>query len=155
MTEQKRHRDTSRYPENPEKTGRDQDGRFMPGSSGNPQGRPKRPPDPLRARLAEAAPQLLENLLAAAAEGDVSAARVLLDRCLPALRPVESAQVPDLPQEGLTAQASAIVDLTASGELAAGTAATLLAGLASVARIREAEELEARIAALEAQLARP
>ena len=55
----------------------------------------------------------------------------------------------------LAAQASAIVALTASGDLPAGTAATLLAGLASVAKIREAEELEARITALEAQLARP
>jgi len=53
------------------------------------------------------------------------------------------------------AQASAIVALTACGDLPAGTAATLLGGLASVARIREAEQLEARITALEAQLARP
>ena len=98
---------------------------------------------------------MLETLLRAAAEGDVSAARVLLDRCLPALRPVESAQVLDLPAGGLAAQAGAIIGLTASGDLPAGTAATLLAGLATAARIREAEELEARIAALEAQLAGP
>jgi len=155
MTEQKRHRDTSRNPERPEKTGRNQAGQFAPGVSGNPQGRPKRPPDPLRARLAEAAPQLLEGLLAAASRGDTAAARILLDRVVPTLKPQEAPQALDLPVGGLAAQAGAIIGLTASGDLPAGTAATLLAGLATAARIREAEELEARIAALEAQLAGP
>jgi len=155
MTERKQHRDTSRNPESPERTGRNQAGQFAPGVSGNPQGRPRRPPNALRVRLEQAAPTLIDNLLAAASRGDTAAARILLDRVMPTLKPQEAPQVLDLPVGGLSAQASAIIDFTASGELPAGTAATLLGGLASLARIRTAEELEARITALEAQLARP
>jgi len=149
------HRDKSRDRDVPETARRDDAGRWLPGASPNPQGRPKRPPDPLRAKLEEAAPALIEGLVLAAARGDVSAARILLDRVVPTLKPQGALQTLDLPAGGLTAQASAIVALTASSDLPAGTAATLLAGLASVAKIREAEELEARITALEAQLARP
>jgi len=155
MTEQKRHRDTSRNPERPENTGRNQAGQFAPGVSGNPQGRPRRPPNALRVRLEQAAPTLIDNLLAAASRGDTAAARILLDRVMPTLKPQEAPQALDLPVGGLTEQASAIIDLTASGELPAGTAATLLGGLASVAKIREAETYEARIATLEAALAKP
>jgi len=149
------HRDKSRDRDVPETARRDDAGRWLPGASPNPQGRPKRPLDPLRAKLEQAAPALIEGLVLAAAKGDVAAARILLDRVMPTLKPQEAPQALDLPAEGLAAQASAIIDLTASGELPAGTAATLLGGLASVAKIRQFEVLEARIASLEAALAKP
>lgn len=142
-------------PVGPEKARRNQAGQFMPGTSGNPAGRPRKAPDPLRERLAEVAPALIEGLIRSAAQGDVSAARILLERCLPALKPQESPQAFDMPGGALTTQADAIVGQAASGELSAGTAATLLTGLGAVARIRESEELRRRVEALEAAIAKP
>src|SRR5215475_10658799 len=60
-------------------------GRFVPGPSGNPGGRPK-PPDGLRTRLAELSPRAVERLAELLDSEDerirLEAARVILDRHL-------------------------------------------------------------------------
>jgi hypothetical protein len=64
---------------------RDDLGRFVPGTSGNPGGRPK-PPDGLRTRLAELSPLAVERLGELLDSGDervrLEAARAILDRHL-------------------------------------------------------------------------
>ena len=64
---------------------RDDLGRFVPGSSGNPGGRPK-PPDGLRTRLAELSPLAVERLGELLDSDDervrLEAARTILDRHL-------------------------------------------------------------------------
>lgn len=64
---------------------RDDLGRFVPGTSGNPGGRPK-PPVGLRARLAELSPRAVERLGELLDSGDervrLEAARTILDRQL-------------------------------------------------------------------------
>jgi hypothetical protein len=64
---------------------RDDLGRFVPGASGNPGGRPK-PPDGLRTRLAELSPRALERLGKLLDSGDerirLEAAKAILDRHL-------------------------------------------------------------------------
>jgi len=64
---------------------RDDLGRFVPGTSGNPGGRPK-PPDGLRTRLAELSPHAVERLGELLNSGDervrLEAAKAILDRHL-------------------------------------------------------------------------
>ncbi len=69
---------------------------------------------------------------------------------MPSLKPVEQPVALALPAgEGITAQGRAIVQAVADGTLAPGQGAALLAGLGSLARIAEIDELTRRIAALE------
>ena len=103
----------------------------------------------LRERLAGDLNQILDNLLAQARAGDLQAVRLVLDRVLPSLRPVEQATELDLPAGGLAAQEQAVVQAAAAGDLAPGQAAQLVAALAGVGKIIETTELMARIEALE------
>lgn len=64
-------------------------GRFAPGQSGNPKGRPpgQTPKARLRASLDKAMPGILQTLIDQAKSGDSQAAIALLDRAIPKLRP--------------------------------------------------------------------
>jgi hypothetical protein len=94
--------------------------------------------------------EILDNLLVQARAGDLQAVRLVLDRVLPALRPVEQASELELPASGLAAQAKAVVQAAAAGDLAPGQAAQLVTALSGVGKIIETTELMARIEALEA-----
>jgi hypothetical protein len=65
------------------------DTKFKPGQSGNPAGRPKdkTPATLLRKSIAEDMPEIVKALIEQAKGGDVQAAKVLLDRICPPLRP--------------------------------------------------------------------
>lgn len=126
--------------------------RFKPGQSGNPKGRPKGSglTGRLRKAIADEAQGIIDGLIAQAKNGDVAAARVLLDRILPALKP-ESAPVAIRGMEAgtLSEKAQAVLNGAARGDLAPDVAATLVGAMGTVARIVETYELEARIIALE------
>lgn len=127
-------------------------GRWRAGESGNPKGRTPGTGEvgKLRASIALHLPDIIAQLVTRAREGDAQAARLLLERVLPALKPMEQPVALSLPDgEGITAQGRAIVQAVAAGTLAPGQAAQLLTGLGSLARIVEIDELEKRIALLE------
>lgn len=66
------------------------------------------------------------------------------------MKAIESMVLIDLPDGGgLTEQGQAIVRAVANGVIAPGQGAALLSGLGSVARLKEIDELTARIEALE------
>ena len=123
------------------------------GQSGNPRGR--RPGSgevaKLRAAIAEHVPTILERLVAAALQGDVSAARLLLERVCPPLKATEEAAPLALPDGTLTEQGRAVLGAVAAGELAPGQGAALLGAIGTLARVVEVDELEARLTALEAR----
>lgn len=127
-------------------------GKWKAGESGNPNGRPPGVGEvtKLRNSIAEHLPEIIRQLVAKAKEGDAQAARLLLERVLPALKPMEQPVELTLPDaEGLTAQGVAIVQAVAAGILAPGQGAQLLTGLGALARIKEIDELERRITQLE------
>ena len=124
---------------------------WKPGQSGNPKGRPAGSGEvaKLRAAIAGKVPAILESLTAAALAGDVQAARLLLERTLPALKPAEQAQALHLPDGTLTAQGRAVLAAVSAGELAPGQGAALLGAIGTLARVAEVDELARRIEALE------
>ena len=126
-------------------------GRWKPGQSGNPKGKPPGSGEvqKLRAAMAEHVPALVAVLVQRAMDGDIGAARLLLERTIAPLKASEETARLALPDGTLTEQGRAVVAAVAAGELAPGQGAALLASLGTLAKLTEADELERRIAALE------
>lgn len=131
-------------------------GKFAKGNKASP----GRPPGrgavaELRERLAQDVDQIIDLLRAQALAGDPQAIRILLDRVLPSLRPVELPTPLDMPAGTLADQAKAVVQATADGDIAPSQASQIITALGGVAKIIETTELLARITALEEKHARP
>ena len=90
------------------------------------------------------------TLIERALSGDVSAARLLLERVIPPLKASEGPAALALPDGTLTEQGWAVLGAVALGDLAPGQGAALLASLGTLAKLTETDELERRIHALEA-----
>ena len=133
--------------------GRGAGGRFAVGNAGSP----GRPPGrgavaEMRYTLATDLHKIIETLKTQALAGDPQAIRIILDRVLPSLRPVELPAVLALPVGAtLAEQARAVVQAAADGEIAPSQAAQIVTALGGVAKIIETTELVARIEALEAR----
>ena len=126
-------------------------GRWKAGESGNPAGRKLGSGEvaKMRAAMAEHVPALVAVLVQRAMDGDIGAARLLLERTIAPLKVSEETARLALPDGTLTEQGRAVVAAVAAGELAPGQGAALLASLGTLAKLTEADELERRIAALE------
>ncbi|MBK7509207.1 MAG: hypothetical protein IPI16_14230 [Comamonadaceae bacterium] len=126
---------------------------WKPGQSGNPKGRPAGTGEvgKLRAAIAKRVPDLLDAMMAKALDGDVGAARLLLERAIAPLKAIEQTQALALPDGTLTAQGRAVLRSVADGVLAPSQGAALLGAIGTLARVTELDELESRIAALEAR----
>lgn len=125
---------------------------WQPGQTGNPKGRPpgQSAITKMRASLARDVPDILASLVLAAKNGDVQAARLVLERVLPPVKAIEQAVELRLPTDGtLTAQGCAVLSAVAAGDLAPSQGAAMLAAMGTLAKLTEADELERRIAALE------
>ena len=132
---------------------RGHDGRFVPGNRASP-GRPhgRGPVAEMRAALATDLDKIIDTLKAQALAGDAQAIRIILDRVLPTLRPVDMQTTLALPIDGTLAdQARAVVQAAADGDLAPAQAAQIVTALGGVAKIIETTELMRRIEALEAR----
>ena len=84
-----------------------------------------------------------------ALDGDVGAARLLLERTIAPLKAIEPTQALTLPDGSLTDKGRAVLSAVAGGELAPSQGAALLGAIGTLARVTEMDELESRIAALE------
>lgn len=127
---------------------------FKPGTSGNPAGRPseyKRSAS-LRMLISKSAPDVVDVVVKAALAGDTQAARILLERSIPPLKPCAPDPAIQLPnRKSLTARAGDILRLLNTGSISIEAAGELLSALSAFAKLREADELESRIAALESK----
>jgi uncharacterized protein DUF5681 len=126
-------------------------GSWKPGHCGNPKGRPKGARDRrsnLRYGLLKEVPAILKTLAAAANGGDIQAARLILERSLPALK--TAAEPLTLPGADTPAsQGRTVLGACAQGDISPDEAATLMQALAAQGRLVEVEDLAQRVGALE------
>lgn len=128
-------------------------GRWKPGQSGNPSGRPAALSTRIRRQLENDADAVADVVIEAAKGGDLVAARLVLERCCPALRPVAQTVAVDLPaSENLAETARAVLGACTSGALDVDSACRLMGALADVAKIIETEQLAGELAELRRML---
>jgi hypothetical protein len=127
--------------------------KFKPGQSGNPNGRPKdkTPATLLRKSIVEDMPEILETLVRMAKEGDVSAAKVLIDRVCPPLKSqamsINIETGPTLPETG-----GNVINATLNGSIPPDIGAALIKALAEQGKLVELQELAERLTRIEKQL---
>lgn len=126
--------------------------KFKPGQTGNPKGRPKNKTAAtlLRRSITESMPQIIETLIDSAKAGDVAAAKVLLDRVCPVLKP-QAAPIMLPVVDSLAGQGDEIIKATMTGQIPPDVGSALITALAAQSKIIEVDELQRRIEALENQ----
>lgn len=140
-----------------ENTGEKQSGRWKPGQSGNPAGKPKgarhKATQAVEALLEGQAEALTQKAIEKALEGDGVALRLCLERIAPARK--DAAVCFDLPaiasaSDTVTAS-SALLEAVAAGNVTPDEASRIMGLLTSHKALVEVCELERRIEALEAK----
>jgi hypothetical protein len=130
-------------------------GRFQKGQSGNPKGKPKgaRHKTTLLAEklMADDAKAIVEAVLTAAKDGDMTAAKLVLERIAPARKDSPVAfELPKIerPADAVAASA-AVLAAVSQGDLTPDEAERVLKLLAEHVKIVETTELEERLKRLE------
>jgi len=108
--------------------------RFKKGVSGNPAGRPKRVGNAieLRNQILTGLPDLIEYLFEKAHKGDMQAAKLLLERALPPIKPQPPPITLQVPNEDVASQVQFLFASASQGQIPVETA-TQLAQIAQVA----------------------
>lgn len=128
---------------------------FKKGVSGNPTGRKKglTPRGKFRQQVDDALPLIIDELVKSARAGDMAAAKMILDRCIPALKPTSDGATLKLKAGAdLVARGEAIITAATSGDLPIEQAKTLMDILSSQRAIVEQAEMIDRHERLEAWL---
>lgn len=122
--------------------------------SPNPSGRPKGIVDK-RQKVTQAmlsdAHEIASVVVAKAKEGDLQAANLVLARVMPTLAAQSERVQFDLdPTAPLATQVEQVLAATAEGEISPDTAKSIIESIGALGAIRSMDEIEARLAALEA-----
>jgi len=128
---------------------------WKPGQSGNPKGRPRGSRNRVTlialAAMEEGADAIARKVVDMAKEGDMSAARLVIERLVPVAkeRPIFLALPDTGSAEGIDEAQNAILKAVAAGELLPGEATTLAGIVEARRKALETQTLEQRITALE------
>ena len=124
---------------------------FTKGKSGNPSGRPKTDTANLKPLLVKHGEPVLQKVIDAALEGDLTACKLVLDRLYPGIKsqamPVNIPVGATLPETG-----NNVVTETMSGNVPPDIGASLITALSNQAKLVEFTELSLRLARIEQQL---
>ena len=124
---------------------------FTKGKSGNPSGRPKTDTANLKPLLVKHGEPVLQKVIDAALEGDLTACKLVLDRLYPGIKsqamPVNIPVGATLPETG-----NSVVTETMSGNVPPDIGASLITALSNQAKLVEFTELSLRLARIEQQL---
>lgn len=124
-------------------------GQFAPGRSANPAGRPRSESAQVRAKLQAHGEDVAAVVLEQALNGDLYACRLILDRCVPALKARAEPVHVAIPEGATIVQtAQAVLAAAAAGQLPPDTAVALIGAVADLGRIIEVEQLAAELAEL-------
>ena len=130
------------------------DGRFLPGRSGNPRGRPPGPSkhQKLINRMLDEANDVLDATLAKAKEGDAACAGLIFGRILPVLRAQsQTVQFDFDPSLPVGRQVEQVLAAIASGQIAPDLGQQIISAIGTLSSVRATEELADRLAILEAK----
>ena len=119
---------------------------FQKGQSGNPAGRPKNPKhssSALRSQIATELPAIIGALINQAKSGDSAASKVLLDKCLPNVRPESLPRaLPGLGEGTPAERAESVMQALAAGHLSPDLAVLVLSALAKIKEINGNSEAQ-------------
>jgi dihydrodipicolinate synthase/N-acetylneuraminate lyase len=127
--------------------------KFAAGVSGNPKGRKKGTTVAhlLRKSIADDMPEIILKLVEQAKNGDTAAAKILLDRCCPVLKP--QAMAIHLPVNGsLAEQGGEIIRATMTGQIPPDIGSQLITALSNQGKLVELQELTERLDRIEKKL---
>lgn len=129
---------------------------FQPGNPGRPKGSRNRAITALETLMGNSAEDVARAVIKAAEQGDTSAARLVLERVMPARKdsPV-SISLPSINgAAGLVEAGQAILAAVSAGEITPAEADALMSLIERQRRVVETADLEARLAALEGEITR-
>jgi len=124
--------------------------RFQKGQSGNPRGRPKgvATQQKLRESISKDLPEIIAALTVNAKQGDTTAAKLLMDRVLAPVKPVDP--VAQVALSGRPSDAAkGVLEAISKAQVSPDQGVKLISGIASYARILEVDDLLRRVEALE------
>lgn len=126
---------------------------WLPGQSGNPKGRPKGSKNRKTVVVQEfekEGSRIARVVIDAALEGDMTAANMVLQRLSPPLRSRSEKVTFELDADKpLSEQAQQILSAVATGDIDPDTGKLLIDAIGAFAGIKQVDDLEARLAALE------